>query len=108
MLSAGPRGPAIVDAAVEQVVRTCGRAFRDEDLLGDAIDPLLQVRLRGDLLLVAEDLTEEGRSFLIAGLRTLAATDPTPERTAIVDTCEQLLTGNARTAKPNRRFGRPR
>ena len=74
-------------------------------LLGDIADSWLPMRLRGDLILLAETISEQGAASLITALTALAETCPDRhEAFVVVDGCKELLGVPARRS----RFGRNR
>lgn len=89
---AGGRTDVSVAAAAEFVTRYTAVRFEPRQLLDDMRDPRLDVRLRGDLMLVAEDLTSSASNELVRGMVDLARSCPDPERgLEVVDECELLL-----------------
>lgn len=77
--------------------------FSAAQILDDVLDPRLDVRLRGDLILLAEDLHPDAAINLADGMADLAyaCLDPVPAL-AVVHRCKQLLGmttqyGNTRT-----------
>ena len=83
--------------------------FTVAQILDDVIDPLLDVRLRGDLTLLAEDLNPDAAINLASGMADLAhgCVDPV-SAIAVVDHCKQLLgvTTSSRIARTRRRRNR--
>ena len=88
----GGRTDDSLAAAAEFVTRFTAVRFEPRQLLDDTRDPLLDVRLRGDLMLVAEDLNPAASRELVRGMADLARSCPDPERgLRVVDDCKLLL-----------------
>ena len=89
---AGGRTALSIDRAVDFVERFSGLDFTSEQFVDDLIAPSLSIRLRGDLMLVAESLTAAGSADFVAGMSKLAETcDDANAAHAAVDRCRELL-----------------
>jgi hypothetical protein len=95
--------------AAEFVTRFTAVRFSAAQILDDVLDPRLDVRLRGDLTLLAENLNAEAAFNLADVMADLAhaCLDPFPAL-AVVHRCEQLLgvTNRNRIARTRQRRGR--
>ena len=85
--------------AAEFVTRFTAVRFSPAQILDDVLDPRLDIRLHGDLTLLAEDLNADAAINLTDGMADLAhaCVDPVPAL-AVVHQCKQLLG----TTTPNR------
>jgi hypothetical protein len=89
---AGGRTDSSTAAAAEFVARFSINEFDATSLLDDLMDPRLDIRLCGDLVLLAESLTVGGADELLAGLTELAdCCDDTAAALEVVDACCEYL-----------------
>jgi hypothetical protein len=105
----GGRTDEALATAAEFVTRFTAVRFSAAQILDDVLDPRLDVRLRGDLTLLAENLNAEAAFNLADVMADLAhaCLDPFPAL-AVVHRCEQLLgvTNRNRIARTRQRRGR--
>jgi hypothetical protein len=89
---AGGRTDDSLAAAAEFVTRFTAVQFEPRQLLDDTRDPRLAIRLRGDLMLVAEHLNPAATRALVRGMADLARSCPDQEMgLVVVDDCKLLL-----------------
>lgn len=104
----GGRSDNALAAAAEFVTRFTAVQFSAAQILDDVLDPRLEVHLRGDLTLLAEDLNPEAAINLVDGMADLAhaCLDPVAAL-AVVARCKQFLgvTTLNRVARSRRRRG---
>ena len=101
---AGGRDEASSAKAVDFVERFTGLDFNDDRLSSDMSDPNLSIRLRGDVMLVAEQLSSPAVDAFVRGMNAIAAVCRRPDDAALaVQTCAVLLgargTGGRRGAR---------
>jgi hypothetical protein len=92
IVGAGGRNGDTLTVAAEFVTRFTAVEFCKDQILDDVLDPRLHIRLRGDLILVAENLTMDAAVAFTHGMTALARSCPEPERAlVVVDDCKVLL-----------------
>lgn len=92
IIVAGGRDQISLTAAADFVSRCAGVEITADQLLDDVLDVRLDIRLRGDLMLLAEDLTDDGaRSILGAMTRLAQACDDVGAALAVVERCGELI-----------------
>lgn len=92
IVTAGGRDQRMLIAAADFVSRYSGVEITSDQIIDDALDSGLAIRLRGDLMLLAENLTDDGARSLLAGLRELACEcDAHAAALDIVARCAELL-----------------
>jgi len=93
MIRIGGSIDATERAAVNFIERFSGLDFESRNLISDVSDPRLPLRLRGDIILVAENLRDDGVAAFLTGMHELADSCKEPETAALViEDCAELFT----------------
>ena len=93
VVSAGPRERAVIDAAIDAVETLTPVPYPRERLDEDVAAPDLAVRLRGDLILLAEQLRPHGCEAILSRASLLASMEggPTAEQRSVIRAAASYL-----------------
>lgn len=88
-----PLAEELTETAIDAVETVAPLRYSPHQLVEDVADPALATRLRGDLILLAEQLTPQGVEALLRQARrvAIASGGPTDEQCRVIEHAERYL-----------------
>jgi hypothetical protein len=112
IIAAGADGPGLseelVETAIDAVETVAPLQYARRQLMEDLADPTLATRLRGDLILLAEQLQPQGTEALLRQARrvAIASGGPTDGQRTVLEDAERYLEYDLRRSAASQPLGR--